>query len=66
MKRRAHRTFLGITIAVVWLEHRRVFDRAGYDFFRFYAETFEAFACVENCTTPAFATADACRSRVPD
>jgi hypothetical protein len=66
IKRRTHHAFLSITIAIVWLEHRCVFDRAGYDFSRFYAETFEAFARVENCTTPAFATADACRSRVPD
>jgi len=66
MKLWAHRAFLSITVAVVWMEHRRVFDRAGYDFSGFYAETFEAFTCVENCTTPAFATADACRNRVPD
>jgi hypothetical protein len=66
MKRRARRAFLSVTIVVVWLEHRPVFDRAGYDFSRFYNETFGAFACVEDCTTPAFATADACRSRVRD
>jgi hypothetical protein len=66
VKRWAQRAFLCVTIGLVWVEHRSVFAAGGYEFGRFFRETFEAFVCVENATAPGFATADACRSRVRD
>jgi len=39
-----HRFFLFGTMAVVWFEHRAVFEAAGYDFRRFVHETFFEFA----------------------
>ncbi len=43
-----HRQFMRGTIALVWIEHRRVFEAAGYDFRRFKEETLLEFSNWQN------------------